>query len=325
MNSRKLTMKATRFALSAIAAVAILSVIASAQTKLTYSQAKMAHPDWVQAPGELIRPDCVHEIPNGAMIEAGSDGQPSGDISLNGVRIAHYDACPEAPIVTRALGRSKDLEHDPGTQNGWVEGSQWLVSLGSGDNVDLQDGFWTVPTNPLDDGALIYLFNGIEPGDFSAILQPVLQYGSNGAFGGNYWVIASWYVGPSGFHSGPETVNPGDQLYGYTQITGDSGGTLSWKVDAQDKTTGAFSYITLQNSGEQWTWALAGILEVYSVSNCNQLPADKKVSFTKSYAYHGYPKYDKLTPSEWSAMYWQNTGPACKYSVTAGTTSTLRW
>jgi len=78
----------------------------------------------------------------------------------------------------------------------------WLVSLGSGDNLDLVDGFWTVPSNPSDNGALIYLFNGIEPSNFSAILQPVLQYGSNGAFGGNYWVIASWYVGNSGFHSG---------------------------------------------------------------------------------------------------------------------------
>jgi len=285
----------------------------------------MAHPDWVQVPGELIRPDCVHEIPNGAMIETGSDGQPTGDISLDGVLIAHYDACPEAPIVTRALGRSKDLEDDPGTQNGWVEGSQWLLSLGSGDNVDLQDGFWTVPTDPLGNGALIYLFNGIEPSDFSAVLQPVLQYGVGNAGGGNYWAIASWYVGSSVFHSGLETVNPGDQIYGYTQMTADSNGTLSWKVDAEDKTSGAFSYITIQNSGEQWTWALAGILEVYGVTSCNDLPADKKVTFKKSYAYHGYPDYDKLTPPGWSAEYWPNTGPSCKYSVTAGTASTLHW
>ena len=181
-----------------------------------------------------------------------------------------------------------------------------------------------MPTNPLDNGALIYLFNGIEPGDFSAILQPVLQYGVGAAGGGNYWAIASWYVGSSAFHSPLETVNPGDTLYGYTQITGESGSTLDWKVDVQDKSTGAFSYITIQ-TGDQWTWALAGILEVYGVTSCNDLPADKKVSFAKSYAYHGFPNYDKLTPSQWSAMYWKNTGPACKYSVTAGTTSTLHW
>src|SRR5579871_100695 len=144
----------------------VASGMLSAQQNQTYSQARLDHPDWVQVPGELIRPDCVHEIPSGATVEVGNDGQISGDVTLDGVLVAHYEDCPEAPIITRPLGESNGLEHDPGTGNGWVEASNWLVSLGSGDNLDEIAGDWNVPSDPKVNGALIYLFNGMEPSTF---------------------------------------------------------------------------------------------------------------------------------------------------------------
>ena len=82
----------------------------------------------MQVPGELIRPDCVHEIPSGATVEVGNDGEVSGNVLLNGVLIAHYEDCPETPIITRPLGESNGLEQDPGTGNGWVEARiGWLA------------------------------------------------------------------------------------------------------------------------------------------------------------------------------------------------------
>jgi hypothetical protein len=152
----------------------------------TYAMAQertvtMDHPGWVQIPGELIRPDCVHEIPNGARVEV-ENGQVTGDVTLNGARIAHYDACPEDAIITRPRGRTENLSNTPGTGNGWVEASLWDVSLSSSDNIDYVAGIWTVPSYPSSNGALIYLFNGIVPSSDNWILQPVLQYGSNGAF-----------------------------------------------------------------------------------------------------------------------------------------------
>ena len=51
-------------------------------------------------------------------------------------------------------------------------------------------------------GQTIFLFNGIEPGDFSHILQPVLQWGPSAAGGGASWSVASWYVGGgNAFHT----------------------------------------------------------------------------------------------------------------------------
>jgi len=303
----------------------VTSGMLSAQQNQTYSQARLDHPDWVQVPGELIRPDCVHEIPSGATVEVGNDGQISGDVTLDGVLVAHYEDCPEAPIITRPLGESNGLEHDPGTGNGWVEASNWLVSLGSGDNLDEIAGDWNVPSDPKVNGALIYLFNGMEPSTFKWILQPVLQYGASPAGGGNYWGIASWLVGSKAYHSPLATVNPKDALRGYTKITSVSSGTIHWKVSAKDNTTGASSALNAHSTGLQWTWALAGVLEVYGVTSCSEFPANGEAVFTKSDAYHGYPKFDLLTPPAWTASYWSYGGPSCGFNVSPGTTSTLHF
>src|SRR5580704_6256809 len=61
-------------------AVSGLSSNSDAQTSPTASEANRAHPGWVQSPGQLISPDCVHEIPKGALVELTSDGQISGDV-----------------------------------------------------------------------------------------------------------------------------------------------------------------------------------------------------------------------------------------------------
>jgi hypothetical protein len=304
--------------------VFITNGVLNAQAAQTSSKATMDHPGWVQIPGELIRPDCVHQIPSGAAVEI-ENGQITGDVTLNGVLIAHYDACPEDAVITRPRGRTEGLNNPLGTGNGWVEASQWDVPLGSSDNIDYMAGTWTVPSNPWKNGALIYLFNGIEPSSENWILQPVLQYGSNGAFGGNYWVIASWIVGPKNyaFYGATPKVDPGDSISGYTKMTGTSGSKLLWKVKATDTSTGANSWITAHTSGLHWTWAFAAVLEAYYVTSCSQFPASGQAVFTKSAVDHGFPSYSAISPQGWYAAYYSYGGPSCGFSVVPGKTSTL--
>lgn len=60
--------------------------------------------------------------------------------------------------------------------------------------VSLLYGEWAVPpAPPANDGQILYFWNGVEPDDNSAVLQPVLQWGSTPAGGGAYWAVASWY------------------------------------------------------------------------------------------------------------------------------------
>lgn len=88
----------------------------------------------------LIRPDCVHEIPKGARVEVKGDAI-TGDVTLGGVKLAHYDPCPEAPVITRPIGgRAPNLANPPGVGNGWVESVQKSVSLSPGDNIDFLVG-----------------------------------------------------------------------------------------------------------------------------------------------------------------------------------------
>src|ERR1700730_15731776 len=92
----------------------------------TYEALTAAHPGWVQVPGQLMPADCVHEIPNGANLEI-KDGQVTGDVTLKGQVIAHYDPCSEAPVPTRHLSANK-IPGQPPSFNGWVEASQENVS-----------------------------------------------------------------------------------------------------------------------------------------------------------------------------------------------------
>jgi hypothetical protein len=277
------------------------------------AQSLSNHPGWVQAPGMLIRPDCVHEIPKGARVEVKGD-TVTGDITLGGATVAHYEPCSEAPVITRPLGgRSSNLANPPGTGNGWVEAVQKAVPLGAGDNIDYIGGSWVVPPNPSALGALIYLFNGIEPTNQQWILQPVLQWGSNGAFGGDYWVIATWLVGPNNFafYSTPEQVFVGDTIAGFTKIT--PGGFYQvWAVDVTKPTVTTSGNLPSFSGlpGFQWKWAYAGVLEAYGVTSCSQFPASFDTVFQNVYVYHGYPNY--LSDSTaWSGVVYPYGGPNC--------------
>jgi hypothetical protein len=335
---------------SGVALWLFTSALLSAQTVLDYHEAVAEHPDWVQIPGALIRRDCVHEVPKDAKVVIGRGGETTGDdLVFNGRLIAHYDPCPEAPVITRPQGHNiANAESNgpgnsggyvPGTGNGWVEASQWNVPLRAGDNIDYMGGSWTVPTNPSENGGLIYMFNGIEPASEDRILQPVLQYGFSPAGGGNYWAIASWYVGPNGsgiaYHSPLEIVNPGDTILGYSQMISSSGGNQIWQVLAWDLNTGFSSPLAISISGFRWTWAFAGVLEAYNVTSCNEFPNgilfDGVVLsflpsiFQNSLVDHGFPKFTSVSPQKWSAAYyWGLNGfPSCPYAVAPGNPSLL--
>ncbi len=253
-----------------------------------------------------------------------NDDQITADVTLNGALIAHYDSCPEEAIVTRPRARTEGFAripfpNMPGAENGWVEAGQWNVPLAANDDIDYLAGSWTVPQYPAENGALIYLFNGIEPAGGSWILQPVLQYGVSPAGGGDTWAVASWLVSSNqALHSPLETVYPGNSIKGYMEMTGISGNTKSWEVEAKDATTGADSYFSAHIPGQHWTSAYAGVLEAYNVTSCAQFPSNHREMFRGSVVDHGFPVY--TPPSSQGSRGWNGTiypygGPACHFSV----------
>ena len=81
---------------------------------------------------------------------------------------------------------------DPNTGYNWVTGTEYA---GNGQPIMYFSTNYSVPVAPEDPGPLFYIWSGISPSPSSyPLIQPVLQWGSNGAFGGEYWTVANWCV-----------------------------------------------------------------------------------------------------------------------------------
>ena len=305
-------------------AVSGLSTYAIAQAQ-SMTQAAIEHPNWAQLPGELIRPDCVHEIPKGARVEIAKDGNLTGDVTLNGVLIAHYDACPEEAIITRqgaraqGVGQAQQQAQQEVTGNGWVEDDQWNAPVGGSDNIDYVGSNWTVPEYPSEvGGQVIYLSNGIEPSSHKWFLEAALEWGYNGAFGGNYYTIETLLIGPSTvYYTTPEFVNAGDSLTGYSYMTAESGNTTYWDSVIVDNSTGNYSWGSYWVSGQHWTWAYAGILQAFNLNSCAEFPGSPRTSFSDAAVAHGFPNYDYYSSPNWKGAIPGYGGPSCHFAVVA--------
>ena len=130
----------------------------------------------------------------------------------------------------------KKLATLPGATLPAPETDDWIVNSGwtnnTGNPISYFSTRWIVPPAPTtDNGQIIFLFNGLETSNGQFILQPVLQWGSNGLFGGSYWCIANWYADGQGgtyFVSTSVQVNPGDVLHGIMTLTNHSGNNFDY-------------------------------------------------------------------------------------------------
>jgi hypothetical protein len=116
-----------------------------------------------------------------------------------------------------------------------------------------------------------------------------------------------------------------ETLFRYTVMTGISGSTRFWKVQARDITTGAYSSLAARDSGNHWTSAFAAALEVHNVTSCFQFPSNGHVAFKNSVAAHGFPAYKAIPSGAWFGAFFPYGGPSCGFSVFPGRTSTLYW
>jgi hypothetical protein len=176
----------------------------------------------VLTPGGWRPKSKVHFVEPGHHI-SGKDGRLQKIHTASGKMIADYGA-----VSNRKW--SKAPGGAPFPDDGWIVDCGWS-NTGS-DAISYMSTDWVVPPPPgTDSGQIIYLFNGLEQSGSGGtpagpyILQPVLQWGSTPAGGGNYWSITNWYVG------GPDetalfgtliNVNPGDSLRGVMTLTGQS-------------------------------------------------------------------------------------------------------
>jgi hypothetical protein len=224
--------------------------------------------EFVITPGGVRRKSLVHQIEPGAILD-GTGGRHrmlhrSGEVLADfGVIETRSAGEPLMPGNVAVPDRTV-----PGLGSGWICYSWWnrVHTITSFSSV------WTVPPAPAtDNNQLFYLFNGIQ--NSSMIYQPVLQWGSNGAFGGNYWCVASWYADGQGgpaFHSAPVNVTAGQILTGIMTLTDQTTQGFSYDCEFQGIPNSGYP---IQNVPE--LWQCVETLETYGMTEASDYPPGK--------------------------------------------------
>jgi len=194
----------------------------------------------------------VHFVPPGFNLTTMSDGHIRMENSVTGARV-DFPNFQESVV--------------PFTDNGWITYASWLNQTGS--PVKSFTTTWTVPPAPTSYNAqTLFQFNSIEPNSYNAILQPVLQYGTSAAGGGQFWAVASWYVvGNQAYYSSLVKVAIGQSLTGVIKFVGKTNKKFNYTCQFTGISGTNFS----MNQIAQLTWCTE-TLEVYGVSACSEFP-----------------------------------------------------
>lgn len=155
---------------------------------------------------------------------------------------------------------------------------------------------------------------------FAYINQPVIQYGYNGTFGGNFWGMASWHCGSGDntcLHSPLDTVFAGDSISGYVSTLLDCPHSpCHWYVEVYDLTRDTWTGIDYKDSLADtldYSEAVGGAVEVKNLTSCSQFPVTgvflNSISLLDAYG-------NKQSPVNWQKQIDSILPPVCSFGVT---------
>jgi hypothetical protein len=241
-------------------------------------------PNYVLTPAGGYHRSCVHEIAAGAVVdERGFVRSPEGTIS-------QLAPCNYPVIGVPRFMRSTGAVNPPSPDTGhlafaWSNTS--VDSVGDSTAIAGMNAAVIVPHPPMDtsgynDGTrTYYIYPGMEPGNATHVVQTVVQYGNNGAFGGTFWTMAGWSCPASGscMHSTPVTIFDGEaislNITGVSTVAGGCtfSGKTCWNTTMTSvgrgvQTTGSFADTLVYRQ------MYGGVMEISgaAVTTCNQFP-----------------------------------------------------
>lgn len=157
--------------------------------------------------------------------------------------------------------------------DGWIEDAyNWSINY-----LDLFEAYWDVPSSPPSPNpyAVNFLFNAIEPTDYSAIVQPVLEWNWGGS---GRWTAKAWAVDQNGntYTSDPINVDVGDQLKGTLLWQDDYAFPISdcWYIEITDCTTDQKTYLYSNAVGRDFNLGVFVALEGYNIEDDGDVPGN---------------------------------------------------
>jgi hypothetical protein len=226
--------------------------------------------NYTATPHGFFDPSCV------AAVQPGEEIQEDGSVLTTSGTIRTVRECTKQTFQADGTPSSSGVPQPSTTYNNWQENYN-STSQGPLKYLSAQ---WRVPERPhlANDGQVLYFFNGLEQlPNVASILQPVLAY-----YGGE-WTATSWNCCQKGttFHGNTIAVNPGDLIVGTvtgSDCNGSTGVCGRWSIETRDANTGQASVLAARATLKQ-NWAFAGVMEVYGVTSCLDLPASGKLAF----------------------------------------------
>ena len=223
---------------------------------------------FVVTPGGRRAAEFVHEVAPGAVVHV-AEGRMR-HVTKGGELLR--DVGPVPPHEVGVPLMPANVVHPPGQSPDFGTGWITFANFQSGTPLKSFLTTWVVPGAPQTrNGQLLYMFNGLQ--NSSMILQPVLQWGDNGAFGGDHWCVASWFAdgqGGAASYSSPVTVNVGDTLVGRMTRVGALGGQPGplWTCEFVGIADSKLSIFTLDELLD-----CVQTLECYSISRASDYPS----------------------------------------------------
>jgi hypothetical protein len=279
---------------------------------------------WVRTPSGLSYTGCVFHVPDHATVRNGLITLPSG--ATQQLKPCEYPtlAYPGAAKTTATApgdGLTTPAAIPAGGPCGFASGGDYWAASCYGSQptwVKSMTQEQAVPTDPTKDGALIFLWGGLEDANGDTVLQDVLTWGANAATGvtnPNIWYVTPWYVWSNNSVTGASIhVAVADTIVAaLTASDCNSGGDCTWLLKATDKTTGQVTSYTV-GSGVNFTLVLGAVMEVPSAEGCVETPTNGHAAF-RDLVMTGNtgtitPDFGTSTPD-----------PQCSVSITQSSTS----
>jgi hypothetical protein len=245
--------------------------------------------NWVYTPDGLVYKTCVSYAPNYSVVKNGEIIEPSGAVHLTKPcaypMLAYPGGQDRAQAQTARASEYRPAQNVPasgpcyfGKGGDWWAASCW----GSPNWLEYDTENYAVPSDPAKDGALIFLFGGLEDSSGDTILQGVLTWGANGSIvtNPNIWYITPWYCYPKTcVHGSSIHVAPVDTINSWlSAISCKSDGECTWDIGVIDENNGAESIYTV-GSGVPFIAVLGGVMEVPRASGCVETPTNGHAAF----------------------------------------------
>lgn len=254
---------------------------------VAYGQA-LKSATWVHTPSGLSNTGCVFHVPNKATVRNGVITMPSG--ATQQLKPCAYPTLTYPNATSPSASKPSTIKAAPALAATGAPcyfgqgGTYWAASCNSTSPtwVKSMTQEQAVPSNPTKDGALIFLWGGLENASGDTLLQDVLTWGANGNIvtNPNIWYVTPWYLwGGNSVIGSSIHVGVSDTIVqALTASSCNSAGACTWVLKATDTTNGLSTSYTV-GSDATFSLIFGAVMEVPSANGCVETPPSGHAAF----------------------------------------------